>query len=69
MLTIKEYCLGIDKNKPDFLLELIDRKLVPEAINNEKKLTPPQLKLLKAEEQEFIKANYSTFDIVGRCMH
>ena len=55
MLTIKEYCLGIDKNKPDFLLELIDRKLVPEAINNEKKLTPPQLKLLKAEEQEFIK--------------
>ena len=39
MLTIKEYCLAIDKEKPDFLADLIDRKKIPEKFDTEKKLS------------------------------
>ena len=39
MFTVKEYCLAIDREKPDFIADLIDRKKIPETQDNERKLT------------------------------
>jgi hypothetical protein len=38
MLTLREYCLAVDKDKPDFLAELIESGKIPESCDSEKKL-------------------------------
>ena len=62
MLSLKEYCLAVDNQRPDFLEELIDRKLIPASCDNEKKLDANMKQLIAAETKEFTSINYNTFD-------
>jgi hypothetical protein len=69
MLPIKEYCLAIDREKPDFLADLIDRKKIPEKCDTEKKLSYQQKLLVKDEVDAFCDVNYNTYDMIARCLH
>jgi len=62
MLTVKEYCLAIDLDAPDFLGELISRELIPKANDSMKKLTAEDKVQVDAEIFEYQKINYNTFD-------
>ena len=46
MLTLKEYCMAVDKERPDFLAELIESGKIPEEKDSEKKLNKGQKALL-----------------------